>query len=273
MINLFYIEWLKVSKSRYFKWMMGLWLLAFISVPILLGETLEWASDNFNGLDELLPMAAEDFPIFSPHDVWQNLAFVYKYISVFLCIIVIVNVGQEWEEKTIRQNVIDGMSRGQYFLSKTVMLLILSVLSTFGVFLLGFILGSTSDSEVGVMESFDFLLAYFLHVFLFISIAMLFINLFRKVGVTILVFLVYSFFVESIGAGILNAIFGKMGSVNVGSILPVEASWDLIPFPFKRYFMIYTPDYVNMGSVLMALAWTVIILFFNYLLTTRRDLR
>ncbi len=272
MTNLIYIEWLKVSRSRYFKWMMGLWLLAFISVPIFLGEALEWIA-SIDGASEILPISPEDFPIFSPHDVWQNLAYLYKFVTAFLCIIVIVNVGQEWEEKTIRQNVIDGLSRNQYFFSKTILLLILSFISTLGVFLLGFILGSTSSSEVNVFSSVDFILAYWLHLFLHMNVSMIFVNLFRKVGITILIFLIYVYFIEPIAVGILDGAVGTLGPIDAGTIMPIESSWDLIPFPLGRYFMFYTADYVKLANVVVALGWTAILMFLNSLLTTKRDLR
>lgn len=276
MINLLYIEWLKVSRSRYFKWMMGLWLLAFLSVPSGINYAIDWFDSQGAFIGSFLQVAPQDFPIFNYTDIWHNLAFLYKIITPLLCIIVIVNIGQEWEEKTMRQNVIDGLSRTQYFFSKTLLLILLACLSTGLLLILGLILGGAFSDHISwsaVTGHMDFLFAYFLHVFLHLCMAALFINLFRRVGVTIVIFLIYIYALEPIGLGILSYLEHQEVIPEVSHLLPMSASRNLLPVPFGKYVFQWTPEHVTFRSVWPAVMWLVFALGLNALLSVRRDLR
>lgn len=277
MIRLFYIEWLKVSRSRYFKWMVGLWLLSFLIVPLGIDQLFDFLERTGDFTTNDLGISPTDFPIFSHHDLWHNLSYAYKLTSIFLCIIIIVNVGQEWEEKTIRQNVIDGLSRNQYFFSKVILMLGFSLLSTFLLFALGTGLGMQYFDEFNfttLTSNISFLFGYTLHLFLHLSIAMLFINLIRRVGLTILLFTVYMYIVEPL---VLSGVFIYMREAkemhDYSVYLPFNSSWNLVPFPFGKYFLSYVSDTMNWVSIGIASIWLVIILFINSILTTRRDLR
>lgn len=275
MRRLLYIEWLKVSKSKTFMWMMGLWLLSFLAVPFGVDSVLDWLEGK-ELVKNLMGIAPSSFPIFSYIDIWHNLGYLYKFLTPLLCIIVIVNVGQEWEEKTMRQNVIDGLSRSEYFLSKTLLIFMFSAASTFLLFLMGLILGSLYSNVSGgeaIFGHMDFLGGYFLHVFLHLSLPFLFINLLRKIGLTTLLFLVGIYVVEPIMNGVASALTFFAEMPDLGVYLPFNASWNLLPFPFGKYVMSMTPDHLVTSSLLIALAWIALTMFFNYRLTTKRDLR
>lgn len=278
MMRLFYIEWLKVSRSRYFKWMMGAWLLTFLIVPLGVDQFLDFLERNGDFMQNELNISPSAFPIFHFSDIWHNLAYVYKLTTVFLCIIVIVNVGQEWEEKTIRQNVIDGMSRMEYFMSKTLLLVGFTFISTLLLFILGMILAATTEQDMSwsaITGNIDFLFGYSLHLFLHLSVAMLFINVFRKVGLTVLLFMAYMYIFEPL---ILGGFFLYMHHendwVNYTHFFPLEASWRAVPsIPFQKYLMMYVAPHLDATRVYIALIWTGLIFYFNALLTTKRDLR
>lgn len=275
MIRLFSIEWLKLSKSRYFKWMIGLWLIAFLAVPFGLNKAIDLIVETGGELYASIGFDPAHLPIFSFTDLWHNLAYVYKLMTLLLSIIVIVNVGQEWEEKTMRQNVIDGMSRLEYFISKEVLLLTLTAISTGLFVLMGLVVGFSlsADTSMGaIVGHMDFVAAYALHVFLQLNIAMVFINLFRKVGVTILLFLVYLFVLVPVFWGLSELTLPDSISTFY-RYMPVTISWDVIPFPFEKYLFRITPDHVRLKSMSLGIVWAVILLFINNLLTTKRDLR
>lgn len=278
MIRLFYIEWLKVSRSRYFKWMVGAWLLTFLIVPLGVDQFLQFLEDQGGFMTNDLNITPSAFPIFNFHDIWHNLAYVYKLTTVFLCIIVIVNVGQEWEEKTIRQNVIDGMSRKGYFASKILLLVGFTLISTLLLFIQGIVLGMSFDQELSwsaITSNIDFLFGYSLHLFLHLSLAMLFINVFRKVGLTVLLFMAYMYIFEPlIMGGFFLYMHHEQDWANYFQYFPFESSWRTVPsIPFQKYLMIYIPEHIEPIRVYVALAWTGLILYFNTLLTTKRDLR
>src|SRR5690606_20889818 len=69
------------------------------------------------------------FPIFDFVDIWQNMAwitFLFKYILAFM---VIISICQEFSLRTVRQNMIDGLSRKEYIVSKVGLVAVLSLLS------------------------------------------------------------------------------------------------------------------------------------------------
>lgn len=273
MIRLLHIEWLKISQSRYFKVMVGLWLAAFLIVPFGIDAAIDWLNDQGNlSFGGGTGLGADDLPIFSFTDIWHNLAWTYKLITILLSIIIVVNIGQEWEEKTMRQNIIDGLSRNEYFASKLLLIVAFSLLSTLLLLVMGLILGfsfSHDTSISAIVGHIDFLFGYFLHVLLQLNLAFLVINLLRKVGLTIVLFLIYWFFLEPMVNGILSITM----PFNVGQFLPLEAASNLLPWPFSKYVLTPTIEHISSQSVWIALGWIAITVFLNRQLTIRRDLR
>lgn len=275
MIRLIRIEWLKLSHSKSFKWMMGLWLVAFITIPFALDYGLDQFASSTGEIYAQFNIDPSVAPIFSFTDLWHNFAYTYKIMTILLSVIVIVNVGMEWEEKTMRQNVIDGLSRTEYFISKEILVLILTLLSTAGLIIMGLTVGysySPNTSWAAITGHMDFVWGYALHVFLQLNIAMIFINVIKRTGVTILLFLVYVYFLVPIGWG-LSAWQMPQGWKNITDFFPMSASWNTLPSPFWKYIFQYTPDHVAVQSILVASVWIVLTVLINHSLTTRRDLR
>jgi len=124
MKRLLKIEWLKSWPSRYFRVMLGIWLFAFVSIPVGVKLFLVYIESKGFSLDDLPGIEATDLPIFDFVDIWQNLAYLYKGISIFMAILIIINITNELDYKTFRQNVIDGMSKTEFLGSKLLLILV-----------------------------------------------------------------------------------------------------------------------------------------------------
>ena len=62
-------------------------------------------------------------------DVWQTVAFISS-IFVFLLVVVIMFITNEYTYKTHRQNIIDGWSREDFLMSKMIDVIIICLLAT-----------------------------------------------------------------------------------------------------------------------------------------------
>ena len=115
-----------------------------------------------NGFDPLR------VPILYFPDIWQNITYVYTFLKIFIAILVIISVSNEFTYKTIRQNVIDGMDRMEFLISKLTTILLLSLYSTLLVFLTGLLTGIIYTPNYDVSDIFtgiQFVPAYFLDLF------------------------------------------------------------------------------------------------------------
>ena len=65
--------------------------------------------------------------IFSFPGIWHNVTYVAGFFKFFLAILVAILVSGEYEYRTIRQNIIDGMSRLEFFKSKIITLFLISL--------------------------------------------------------------------------------------------------------------------------------------------------
>ena len=75
-------------------------------------------------------------PLYHFPDVWQNLAYVSGYFKIMLGIMVVISITNEFTYRTIRQNIIDGMSRWEFLFSKILTNVLLSGATVVIVFLL-----------------------------------------------------------------------------------------------------------------------------------------
>ncbi len=273
MIRLLKIEWLKSAPSRYFRIMVGIWFFAFLSIPIGFKLLLQWLESKGFSLDQLPGVEATDLPIFDFVDIWQNLAYVYKCITIFLAILVIINVTNELDYKTYRQNIIDGMSKAQFLLSKLLLIGVLATLATVLVGILGFVVGYIASPVTEwhfVVKHINFLGAYWLHVLLFLSFAMLLALLIKRAGIVIALLLFWMTIIEPIGASFITF---AIRQPLLADLLPMEAIWNLIPRTIEKYGLQDVRYWVSTQSVLIALGYLAVYLTGIWLLLTKRDVK
>lgn len=269
MLRLFKLEMTKLWSTRYFKVLGILWLLSFLSIPVgtwaFLNKMDEWMM--YTSV-KILP---SQLPIFDFVDLWQNLTWCYKCLTVFICFSVMISITNEFSYKTIRQNVIDGLSKKELWLSKVTLIFGLSALATLMVFILGLITGFTLSPVTGIeyiLRNIEFLGAYFFQVFMFLSFCLFVGVLIKRAGFAIALFLFWTYIVEPLLAAIVN---WKLGAF-ISDLLPMEACWNLIRMPWNKYALIYTQDFVGMQDLTIAAVWTFLFLWGSYRLLAKRDL-
>lgn len=271
MIRSLRIEYYKLKSAKYFQIMVTLWTVAFLLVPFGLKYFLDEYFTDEIPTNELIPISPSSFPIFDFADICQNMAYIYKIITVLPLLIMIINVGMEWEEKTIRQNIIDGMSRMDFVSSKWMLILAMATLSTALLVVvtlsLGFIYSPVVDLN-NILETAVFIPAYFLHVVTMLSIGFLLINLIRKTGLTIIITLVLLYFIEP-AMNILNFLSGT----EITMFLPFESSWQLIPSGFGKYVLGPVRSSPPGYAWFIATGWLIIVQVLNWKIITGKDLK
>ncbi len=229
--------------------------------------------------------------IFNFPYIWHFNTYVADYISFFLAIVIVSMMANEYSYGTLKQNLIDGMSKKEFILSKFLTVFLFAFCATFFVFVMSLILGFrfSSYTQIDIVFSdIEYLLAFFVKLLGFFSFCLFLGILVKRSAFALGFLLVWSIF-EKIVYGILKfEIFneGKNEHSVVDSIfqfMPLESFGNLLIEPYSRLSIIKKvgsqiginaeKDYsVHLTSVAIVLVWTTIFMVLSYKLLKRRDL-
>lgn len=110
--------------------------------------------------------------IFNFPFIWHFNSFIAALLKIFLAVIIVSMMANEYSYGTLKQNLIDGMSKKEFVLSKVLTIVVFSAISTLFVFIVSLILGLffSSFDEIGIIFSrMEYLLAYFVKLLGFFS--------------------------------------------------------------------------------------------------------
>lgn len=267
MLHLLQVDLKKLFNYRTFWIICGLYFLTLGMATASGMEFLKWLASTFKDFGSKLNI--ERIPLYHFPDVWQNLAWGSGLLKMMLGIMVIISITNEYQYRTIRQNIIDGMSREQFILSKLLTNLVLSLASMVLVFVVALITGFIYSPEISFPYMFagvEFCASYFLEVFAFLSFALMLGILIQRSGLSIVI-LFSSYLIELIvKKNIDDYVPGLI------PFFPLESIMNLVPLPFARYAFQEIQDYVSFGSVAIALGWTFLFNYFGYLRLKKSDI-
>ncbi|MEM6644152.1 MAG: ABC transporter permease [Bacteroidota bacterium] len=274
MIRAFVLEWLKLKHYRVFWILFGLYLLAQLIITnggIFLLEWLKNQGADFDGIDPTL------LPIYDFPDIWQNSTWLASFVNLLIAFIVIVSVNNELSYNTLRQNIIDGVSKKEFVLSKVAIILFLSGICTVVLFISGLVAGflysHVTDLKY-VFSKLEFLLAYFLQLVAISMFAFAIALLIRKAGFAIVFIFLYCIFFEPIATTIMEyAPFAKPYTAGFVKFFPVYSFRNLIDVPFPKYILKEINDQIFWYEWLIVLAWIGLFSTFIYRRLTRKDLK
>jgi ABC-type transport system involved in multi-copper enzyme maturation permease subunit len=183
---------------------------------------------------------------------------------------VIISICLEFSNKTIRQNIIDGLSRKEFLMSKLLMIVLLSIFAGVLLLLLGLFLGliySQVKSPEFILMNIEFVPAYTLEVFSFLCLAMLCAFLIQRTGFAIIIFIFYTALFEPISAAIMQYEYEI-----ANWYLPMRAINNLVHVPFLKYAFREVQDYVAFTDVIVVSGWTAIFIFLSYRVLKAKNL-
>ncbi|WP_348811679.1 ABC transporter permease [Flavobacterium maritimum] len=230
----------------------------------------------------LAEMGIFNFPF-----IWHFNTYIAAFLKLFLAIVIVSMMANEYSYGTLKQNLIDGMSKKEFILSKFLTVVLFALCSTIFVFVMSLLLGYSFSSytELSIVFSdLEYLLAFFIKLVGFFSFC-LFLGILVKRSAFALGFLLVWFIIESITKGILAfRIFPDSDtSSRIAQFFPLQSMSNLIAEPFTRLSVVKTigtqigveniKDYdVHFASVLIVMTWTFLFIFLSYRLLKNRDL-
>lgn len=270
MNKLLTIEWLKLKSYRPF-WV--LLILYFVVLGLVCSGVmlyLEYISSKGAKFEDIDPAI---IPFYDFYDIWQNITYLAGFFKIFLGFIVAMSITNEYDYKTIRQNIIDGLTRWEFIGSKLLIILALAVVNTLFLFLLGLILGGIYSPVQGVdiiFENAGFLLAYFLEVLTFLVFALLVGMIIKRTGFAIVLLAFYALFIEPIGVLILSNVYEQY---TFYQYFPIRAINNLISVPFGKYILREVQDYVAFRDIAVVLTYLGAFIYLNYWMLKIKDIK
>ena len=267
MIKLLAIEWLKIKRYPTF------WILAAL-FALLLPLWVYGVASGFispggggkNGPKINFFATGYTFP-----QVWASIGYWASVFIMFVSMIVIILTTNEYGYRTNRQNVLDGWTKMQFFHSKVLLVVVLSLLTTLYVFALGTVFGRIyTGSFSGMFHELRLLGYFFLLSLDYLGFGLFLAILIRKSGLAIGLFLLYSMFLETILKSIVNHYTDKP----YANLLMLQSSDELLPFPLPQMAkaMIGIRPTLSVNTYLIAtIGWCVVYYVACRLLLLRKD--
>lgn len=231
-----------------------------LGVYALLISLFIYSSQGFTINNSQLGTTLYQFP-----ELWSRLAYVGNIFNLLLGILIIILISDEYSFRTLRQQVIDGLSRWEVVLAKFYIILGVAVTSTLFSLILGlsFGLAYSTDTSIGaVTGQLNHLLYYLVQTVGIMSLAMLIGFSIKKSGLSIVAFIAYVMLVEPLlSMQVPDQIF---------RFFPSKVISSLTPNPLQNML---DQDVLSPAVALVpAIIYIAVFLLLSYLVLKLRDL-
>ena len=231
-----------------------------------------------------------DQGIFNFPYIWHFNTYIASIFKFFLLLVIVSMMANEYSYKTLKQNLIDGLSKKEFILSKFYTVLAFSFISTVFVFGVSLVLGLfySDYNEFNIIFSdLAYLFGFFIKLVGFFSFGLFFGILVKRsafaVGAMIVWLIAESMFKGYLFYAFRNADKTSESVSEVMQFFPFEALSNLIKEPFSRLGAVksvasqigegFTKNYaVQYTDVLIVLVWTSIFIYASFALLKKRDL-
>tara|TARA_R110001592_G_scaffold155700_1_gene385691 strand:- start:892 stop:1725 length:834 start_codon:yes stop_codon:yes gene_type:complete len=277
MIRLLHIEFIKLWNNRASKILIISYFTLLTSIALFAAIKFDIGPIQFHLADQ---------GIFNFPYIWHFNTFITAFFKLFLAIVIVSMMSNEYSNKTIKQNLIDGLSKKEFILSKFLTVISFSLISTLFVFVVSLILGlAYSDyNEISIiLTDLEFLVAFFVKLTGFFSFC-LFLGVLVKRSAFALGFLILWQVFEGIFRGLIRwKLFDSETTDAIMGFFPLQAMFNLIKEPFSRLGAVQSvvnqmgeelsQDYaIHWYEILIVLVWTSIFIYGSYAILKKRDL-
>ena len=228
--------------------------------------------------------------IFNFPYIWHFNTYIASLLKFFLLLVIVSMIANEYSYKTLKQNLIDGLNKKEFILSKFYMVVVFALISTLFVFAVSLTLGLyySDYNEFAIITSdLQYLFAYFIKLIGFFTMGLFFGILVKRSAFAVGAMGVW-FFIESIFKGYLFWSFKSSENTSekadaILQFLPFEAMANLIKEPFTRLGAVrsvanqigetFTKSYaVDFSAIAIVAVWTFIFMYLSLVLLQKRDL-
>lgn len=280
MLRLLTIEYYKLKHNKTSR-------VLILGYFILLSAIALLASIKFNLFGAEFRLA--DQGIFNFPYIWHFNTYIAAILKFFLAVVIVSMTANEYSNRTLKQNLIDGLSKKEFILSKFITVIVFSAISTLFIFVVSLILGLLfSDfNELSIItQDLEYLFAFFLKLVGFFSFC-LFLGILIKRSAFAIGFLLFWYFIEGIIQLIMLFFENKYDVEGLRSsvvqFLPLESMSNLIEQPFTRLNVIQSAanqlqtdigfDYaVYWYEIAIVSVWIFLFIYGSFALLKKRDL-
>lgn len=257
-MKLIQIEWRKIKSYNTFRTLIIIYLAA---VPLM----------NLGVAQFDLPSMLSSTPILGFPTVYGVTAWLASCLNLLMGIIIVSITSNEYMYKTLRQNLIDGLTKQELILAKFWVILLLSTGIALYTFLVAFVTGVLTSGFEHVMNGASYVAVYFIQTLGYFSLAFFFAVVLKRSSLAIIVFILTILFDGiTVGLAIPQKFF---------VYFPTEVFSNLTPFPFLKEMI----DKAKNGGenivvlstwigVALSLAYSGLLLFFSYKLIQKKDI-
>ncbi|OIQ22103.1 MAG: ABC transporter permease [Flavobacterium sp. MedPE-SWcel] len=258
-----------------------------ISYFVILSFIALLASINFNiiGIDFRLA----DQGIFNFPYIWHFNTYIAAILKFFLALVIVSMMANEYTYGTLKQNLIDGLSKKEFIQSKFLTVVLFAFMSTVFIFIMSLILGYSFSSYTEasiVFSDLQYILSYFIKLSAFFSFC-LFAGILVKRSAFAIGFVFVWYLIEQIIHGLLRWQIIKDVEIteNIVRFFPLESMSNLVKEPITRFEAYKAIEKLNNAGVvnekfygthwyemLIAILWTAFFIFMSYRVLKKRDL-
>jgi len=272
MLHLLKIDLKKMTNYRTFWVICGLYFLTLGFTTASGMEILKWLASK--GAEFGAAININRVPLYHFPDIWQNLIWISGLFKIVLAVMVVISITNEYQYRTLRQNIIDGMSRWEFLQSKILSNVLLSLVSVIMILIIALFTGFIYTPKIEWNYFFvgsEFFIAYFIEVFSFLSFALMLGVLIKRSGLTIVMLMLANMIEAIIKINIFR--FGVVDQIGwLKQFFPLESISNLVPLPFARYAFQEIQDYVSLAAIAIAIGWAILFNYFAYLKLKKSDI-
>ncbi len=275
MLRLLNIEIHKLKYNRASRVLIFIYFALLTSIALIAAIKFDIGPIKFHLADQ---------GIFNFPYIWHFNTFMASIFKFFLLLVIVSMMANEYSNKTLKQNLIDGLSKKEFILSKFYTVILLALISTVFVFFISLILGLIySDyNEISIITTdLEYLVAFFVKLVGFFSFGLFLGILIKRSAFAVGAMLVW-LFIE----GIVKIIVYWKFKPNVDTIMqffPLQAMSNLLKEPFTRLNAVksvakqvgedLSKDFsIQISDIIIVSVWTAIFIYASYALIKKRDL-
>lgn len=174
MKKLIQIEYYKYSRSKVFYAFMGLYLALILLLEII-------SSDKKSFLYSTFPA------------IWTSLIYTVSYLNVFAGFIVLISVTSEYQYRTLRQHIVDGLEKDSFFASKVIYAVFIGGFTSLFVMISIMIIGLThgTSNNHSMFEGSQVVADFFVQLMGYLSLAIFAGILFRSTALSVIIYMMY----------------------------------------------------------------------------------
>jgi len=278
MFRLLNIEIFKLRHNRASKVLIITYFLLLTSIALIAAIKFDIGPIKFHLADQ---------GIFNFPYIWHFNTYMASIFKFFLLLVIVSMISNEYTNRTLKQNLIDGLSKKEFILSKFYTVILFAGVSTIFVAIVSLILGliySDFNALNIILSDLEYLVAFFVKLVAFFSFGLFLGVLIKRSAFAVGAMLIW-FFGENIMYALMRFKFfeSKIMADKVSQFFPLKSMSNLIDEPFTRLSAVksvanqlgekFQFDYaVHWYEIAIALTWTAIFIYLSYLLVKKRDL-